>query len=373
MDHERQPQGLGIAPTSLGRVDAFMNQGIHQQVFPGAVLLVGVDGKVLLHQAYGMADLFSLQLTTCDTLYDLASLTKPLATVLACMLLVQQGRLQLDRPCAQILPEFFKGAKKKITARHLLSHRSGLPAWRPYYLRLQHLKRNARPLALTQFLHDEALAFLPGERDEYSDLGFILLQRLVEKISGRRLDRFVEQEIYQPLGLAPLFFVDRDRGVVAHHRFAATELCPWRHRLLCGQVHDDNAYAMGGVAGHAGLFGTAEAVFDLLQVMLLADQGDVGAGVFDPAVVRTFFQRQGTHRYALGFDTPSVQGSSAGKYFPEDSVGHLGFTGTSFWVDRSKRAVVILLTNRVHPSRYRMGIKAFRPQLHDIIMEQIRR
>jgi serine-type D-Ala-D-Ala carboxypeptidase len=354
----------------LKRIEALMHQGLRRHIFPGAVLLVGVDGKVALHQAYGMADLFSVQPMTCDTFFDLASLTKPLATVLASMVLVQQGRLALDRPCGEMLPGLFKAGKHNITPRHLLSHCSGLPAWRPYYMRLHHLKRAERPLALTKWLQDEALVFSPGEKEAYSDLGFILLQWLIEKISGQRLDRFVEQEIYRPLNLPALFFVDLYQSGATQNGFAATELCPWRNRLLCGQVHDDNAYAMGGIAGHAGLFGTARAVFDLLHTLMLADQGDAAQTVFDPAVVHTFFQRQGSFRYALGFDTPSDHGSSAGNNFPADSVGHLGYTGTSFWVHRPQRVVVILLTNRVHPSRYNMGIRAFRPQLHNAIMER---
>lgn len=373
MDKLPHVQPRGWDPACLNGVDALMHQGMHRQVFPGAVLLVGVGGQVILHRAYGMADLFSDRPMACDTLFDLASLTKPLAIAVACMILVQQNHLALDRPCAAIRPDAFPGEKQVITPRHLLHHRSGLPAWRPYFVRLQHLQRSERNAAIMQWIDDEPLCFSPGEREDYSDLGYVVLQRLVEKISGQRIDRFVREHIYDPLKLAALFFLDLDQAGFSQTRFAATELCPWRHQLMCGQVHDDNAYAMGGIAGHAGLFGTAMAVYELLQALLMADQRQKGQSVFDPDVVRTFFQRPDTHRFALGFDSPSAQDSSAGKYFPADSVGHLGYTGTSFWMDRRNGVVVVLLTNRVHPSRYKTGIKAFRPQLHDAIMEVVAR
>jgi CubicO group peptidase (beta-lactamase class C family) len=355
------------------RIDALMQDGLHRQVFPGAVLLAGVDGEVVLHRAYGMADLFSKRPVTLDTCFDLASLTKPLATAAACMVLVQQGRLELDRPCTEILPGEYRDDKHTITPRHLLNHRSGLPAWRPYYLRLQHLSRLERAAAINRWIQAEPLNFLPGDKENYSDLGYLMLQHMVETTSGMRLDHFVRQRIYDPLDLASLFFVDLSRDGSAQGDVAATELCPWRNRLLCGQVHDDNAYAAGGIAGHAGLFGTAMAVFELLQILLMADRREAGQTVFDAAVVRTFWRHLEGYRYALGFDTPSAQDSSAGQYFPADSVGHLGFTGTSFWIHRSKRIAVVLLTNRVHPSRFNLGIKAFRPKLHDVLMEEILR
>lgn len=360
-----------LAAGQTQRVDTLMHSALEQRVFPGAVLLVGVEGNVVLHKAYGMADLFSERPMTRDTLFDLASLTKPLAMAVACMVLVQQDRLDLDLPCAAIWPSFFKEDKKKITPRHLLSHTSGLPPWMPYFMRLRHMPPVERVAALERFIQAEPLNNLPGQKDDYSDLGYILLQWLVERISGLPLDQWVRKQVYDPLNLSRLFYLDLGRAGLPREQFAAAELCPWRNRLLCGQVHDDNAYVMGGVAGHAGLFGTAMAVFELLQALLKADGQASSPSIFEPAVVHIFFERQGAHRYALGFDTPSDQASSAGHYFPADSVGHLGFTGTSFWANRQKQAVVVLLTNRVHPSRFNLAIKTFRPQLHDAIMESI--
>jgi CubicO group peptidase (beta-lactamase class C family) len=178
------------------------------------------------------------------------------------------------------------------------------------------------------------------------------------------------ETIYAPLGLTDLCFPALH---ALSRRAAATELCPWRGRLLNGEVHDDNAAVLGGAAAHAGLFGTAHAVYLLLQGLLDADAGQGRHPIFDAEVIREFFKRcPGTDR-ALGFDTPSAVGSSAGRCFSEMSVGHLGYTGTSFWMDRRQGVIVILLTNRVHPSRYNVGIKKFRPRLHDAVMTVLRK
>jgi CubicO group peptidase (beta-lactamase class C family) len=306
-----------------------------------------------------------------DTLFDLASLTKPLATVLAIMTLVRQGRLDLDEPCATNCPELAGTDKAALTPRHLLTHRSGLPPWRPYFMQLRELPGHERLAALRRCLVKEPLLFAPGDRSDYSDLGFMLLHWVAERLSGESLDRFIRRNVYQPLGIRDLYFNDALGGGVNPQKYAATQLCPWRHRLMIGTVDDDNAWISGGVAGHAGLFGTAGAVGELVAALLAADRGDPGKGVFDPDLVRSFLSADPHERWALGFDTPSESGSSAGRYFPPDSVGHLGFTGTSFWVHRRRGIIVVLLTNRVHPWRYNAGIKAFRPRLHDAVMEAL--
>lgn len=352
----------------MGDVDAMMRNGIANRVFPGAVLLVGRNGRVRHHRAFGCADVFSGERVTCDTFFDLASLTKPLAMTLAVMHLVQQGAVELDKPVTEIVPGLMGPGHQSITVRHLLSHCSGLPPMRPYYFRLCHLPYVDRSDALKRWVRREPLLFQPGSQEEYSDLGFMVLQWLVEVLSGLPLDRFVAQNIYRRLSGDVPFFVDMISGVKKKGRFAATELCPWRRRLLKGQVHDDNAYAMGGIGGHAGLFSTAAAVFNVVQALLDVDTGRRRHGLFEIDCINTFLRRQALGRFALGFDTPSPVGSSAGRFFGHDSVGHLGYTGTSFWVDRQKAVIVVLLTNRVHPTRFNPGIKAFRPQLHDAVM-----
>jgi serine-type D-Ala-D-Ala carboxypeptidase len=204
----------------------------------------------------------------------------------------------------------------------------------------------------------------------YSDIGFMILCWVIEQVSGNRLDRFVMKEIYHPLGLENLFFVDLD-STPRQAEFAATELCSWRNILLEGTVHDDNAYVLGGIQGHAGLFGTARDVLSLLSELMAAYLGSSCAGVFDTDLIQMFFkQREHTGR-ALGFDTPSPIDPSCGQYFSKNTVGHLGFTGTSFWMDLDRNVTIILLTNRVHPSRNNNKIKAFRPKLHDRVMKEL--
>ncbi len=351
-------------------VDRLMRTAVGQGDFPGAVLLVSREGAVVFERAYGAADLFSRSPMTVETCFDLASLTKPLATAVAAMFLVQSARLDLDRPCGQYDPALIATDKADLTPRQLLRHSAGLPAYRPYFMRLRQIPPAERAGALMRRLIEEPLRSKPGACVEYSDLGFLLLQRLIESITDQRLDHFLHR-IYRSLGIDRLFF----SGGMHHSEkihFAATELCPLRGRLLRGEVHDDNAHAIGGVAGHAGLFGTARAVHSLLQLLLNCDLGAKAGGGLDPVIVRHFFEHGKDTNWALGFDTPAVEGSSAGRLFGRRSVGHLGFTGTSFWVDRDRAVIVILLTNRVHPSRYNLKIRAFRPLLHDAVLTALR-
>jgi CubicO group peptidase (beta-lactamase class C family) len=356
---------------SMEPVDRLMRAAVAQGIFPGAVLQVAEADTVIFRQAYGYADLFSGRAMTEDTLFDLASLTKPLATSLAAMTLVGQGRLDLDAPCVDACPELDGTDKSAVTARQLLMHRSGLPPWRPYFMRLRDLPVHERMAGLRHCLVNEPLVCTPGKCSDYSDLGFMLLHWLVERLAGEPLEPFIRRNVYQPLGIRDLFFNDLQHARVEPQKYAATQLCPWRNRLMIGAVDDDNAWISGGIAGHAGLFGTAGAVGELLDALLTADRGAAGRGIFDPALVRSFFHADPQERWALGFDTPAAQGSSAGRFFPPDSVGHLGFTGTSFWVHRSRGIIVVLLTNRVHPWRYNPGIKAFRPRVHDAVMEAV--
>ncbi len=352
-------------------VDKVMQSGVENGIFPGAVLQVEVHGRTVFRKAYGWADLFSRRSMAEETCFDLASLTKPLAAVPAVMVLIQQGRLSLDQRCGDIPLGLSGSDKANIKVRQLLNHSSGLPPWRPYFMRLRNLPPEDRLPALRQMVMDESLIFPPGRGSEYSDLGYMLLHWIVERLGGEPLDRFVAKEIYAPLKIGNLFFNRAGCGQGDAHTYAATQLCPWRNRLMKGEVDDDNAFITGGVGGHAGLFGTADAVCRLLEALLSSDQGDEVGRVFDSALARAFFEAPERERWALGFDTPSPEKSSAGKHFPSDSLGHLGFTGTSFWVHREKRVVVVLLTNRVHPYRYNEGIKDFRPRLHDAVMESI--
>lgn len=352
------------------RVDALMQQAVSTGIFPGAVLLVSRNDAIILHKAYGVCDLNSRRKMTSETIFDLASLTKPLATSMAVMILIQRGELHLEQELGEILPLFKDDEKSVITVKQLLQHNSGLADYRPYYKDIECLPAGIRKQALRNLLVDEPLLHPIGEKLLYSDLGFMILEWLVEHVSGKRLDGFVCETVYKPLGIDDLFFVDlnaRKPGRV----FAATEQCPWRKILLEGQVHDENAYAVGGIQGHAGLFGTAAAVHMLVMALLSAYSGQNPQSPFQTELVRLFFRRLPDTDKALGFDTPALENSSAGKFFSSNSVGHLGFTGTSFWLELDRRVVVVLLTNRVHPTRDNMAIKAFRPKLHDAVMKSI--
>ena len=351
----------------MNQVERLMQQAVTDKVFQGAVLLVSKNGSIVFHEAFGFRDFFAQLPMTSVTIFDLASLTKPLATALAVMVLVQQKKVGLDQNLGDVLPAFNKDQKASIKVKHLLYHNSGLADYRAFYKKIANLPLEKRKAALRELLVKEPLVHTIGSRVVYSDIGFMILEWLIEEIGGKRLDHFASEVIYHPLGLDNLFFIDlqtqRQPGV-----FAATEQCNWRRQLLSGQVHDENAYVVGGVQGHAGLFGTASDVHRLLSHLLAAYHGQPSTQLFQPDMVRLFFRRFAAGDKALGFDAPSLSGSSSGKLFSHRSVGHLGFTGTSFWMDLDRSIIVILLTNRVHPTRDNEAIKVFRPELHDEVM-----
>jgi CubicO group peptidase (beta-lactamase class C family) len=350
-------------------VDDLLRQGVASGIFPGAVLLVSCSGRLLFHRAYGVVSLATGLRTTIGTVFDLASLTKPLATTLAVMRLVQDGDLRLDRRLASLLPAFADTDKHAITLEHLLSHTSGLPAYRPWYPELGALPPWERRERLQQRLQAEPLVCPPGDRALYSDLDFMLLGWVVEAASGRRLDRFLDDTVYAPLGVRSVFFIDlqQPRPPVS---FAATEACSWRGRLIEGEVHDEHAHALGGIAGHAGLFGTAAGVHALIRELLRAYHAGEGR-VFHTETVRRFLRRVDRTDKALGFDMPAAAGASCGLHFPPTAIGHLGFTGTSFWVRLEDSTAVVLLTNRVHPARANTAIRRFRPAVHDAVMHAV--
>ncbi len=351
-------------------VDRLMKQAIAEEIFPGGVLLVSERGKTLFFNAYGVAHLSSQAPVISETIFDLASLTKPLATTLALMRLVQRDQIKLNDPIGQLLPEFKLTEKARIKIKNLLYHNSGLPDYRPYYKALAGIDNNLRRDAVRKLLVHEPLVNPIGKTVCYSDLGFMILAWVIEHVSEQRLDQVVADEIYQPLGLNDLFFIS-DNMAESRGPFAATENCPWRKKIMDGQVHDENAYVVGGIEGHAGLFGTADNVHRLLAELLLVYHGEKKSKIFSRDLLQLFFKRLSGTDKALGFDAPSDSDSSCGSGFSQTSVGHLGFTGTSFWMDLERSVIVILLTNRVHPSRENEGIKKFRPEIHDAVMDTI--
>jgi CubicO group peptidase (beta-lactamase class C family) len=373
--------------TDTGVIQAAMDRAVLDGVFPGGVLAARSDGEVRLLVAAGtLSSEPASNPVQTSTIYDLASLTKPLATATSVLLLVQAEKLQLDAAVGNILVELKGTPIGAATLRDLLAHRSGLPGWRPLYERLVieglawgRAEPSVVRQAVLRLIKGEPLVSQIGEQSLYSDLGFILLGFAVERTSGLLLDEYFNRAVAQPLGTRLLCFnraaasLSRSSVSECRDRIAPTEWDEWRKRLLKGEVHDENAAAMGGVAGHAGLFGTAESVLAVSGLWLAAYLGE--SSLLDAKLVREFTSRQSKSpqsSWALGWDTPSVP-SSSGTHFSPQAFGHLGFTGTSIWIDPQRRLEVVLLTNRVHPSRKNDSIRAFRPLIHDLVYRELTR
>ena len=364
-----------------------MQSAVGERIFPGAVLLVRFRGQLAYQGAFGCAALIPRsEPATLETIYDLASLTKPLATTTAVLCLIQDGTLRLEDALHAYFPELQGTAVGSTTVFQLLHHSSGLPGWRPLYEEIAEQERQhpgflgsaAAGKLAAESIGREPLAYPPGTTSLYSDLGFILLGLMVERVTGLSLARFCRERIYRPLGISGLMFAPTADGAGGADgqeetigSIAPTEDDPWRGRMLRGEVHDENAYALGGIAGHAGLFGTAAAVMMVADAWL---NGYLGRShFFDRELVHRFVSRDPNRpesSRALGWDTPSPP-SSSGQYLSAQSFGHLGFTGTSLWIDPGAKLEVVLLSNRVHPNRQDTRIQQFRPLIHDVIHETI--
>jgi CubicO group peptidase (beta-lactamase class C family) len=358
-----------------------MDAGVAGGVFPGGALLVRVRGRTVHRSFHGRCSADPPGDPVDDaTCFDLASLTKVLATTPLVLLAIQRGQLGLDTPVSRVLEGYAGQGREAITVRMLLEHSSGLPAWRPYYEEVRSAADWSGPAtakgqaAVRGMAAAETPEAPPGSQARYSDVGFILLGWILERIDGRPADALFSEMLTEPLALTSLFFVDLKAPDKANRArqgraFAATERCPWRNRTLVGEVHDDNTYVMGGVSGQAGLFGTVEDVTAVAEAWLHSLLS--GGGRFDSRLVAQFWAKSavpGSTR-ALGFDTPSPRDSQAGGGFGPRTVGHLGFTGTSLWIDPDRELIVVLLTNRVHPTRANETIKQFRPALHERVAE----
>ncbi|UCF73179.1 MAG: serine hydrolase [Deltaproteobacteria bacterium] len=349
-------------------------RGLKQEVYPGAVLLVARGEDVVLFHNVGNRALIPKPLPMeKETIFDLASLTKPLATTLAIMKLVDQGLLDLDIAISSLIEPFPWKDKANLTPRLLLNHSSGLPDWKPFHLELMQYPTEERKPVVRRLIMEGPLHDEPKKVSLYSDLGFMLLEWIIEVITGQDLSSFLNSQVYQPLGLKDLY-LDQINADPPKQKdvFAATEYCPWRMEIIQGHVHDENAHALGGYSGHAGLFGTARDVFTLTNRLIKIFHG-YSSGQLKTETVRTFLSRQEIvpgSTWALGWDTPAEKESSSGNYFSSSSVGHTGFTGTSVWIDLEKDITVIFLTNRIHPNRSNEKIRDLRPRLHDVIMRE---
>jgi CubicO group peptidase (beta-lactamase class C family) len=379
---------------SFNQVAVHLQNAIERGTFPGAQFVAGEDGKIIAEATLGYAVIEPEQIpVTQNTIYDLASLTKPLITSLLTVMLAERGRLDLTAPAGNYLEELRTNDKRAITVMQLLTHTSGLPAWQPLYL----AARNRADVVITiahtpreNLHHSESAPVVV-----YSDLNFILLGFILERITDQRLDLLAQKEISQALGLTKTFF---NPAPELQHQIAATEfgqtherkavaqmkiVCPApapgndandrlhplrRKHLLWGEVHDGNAYFMEGVAGHAGLFSTAHEVF------LIASQFIAGSKLLQNESLSLFTQNftQGADdSRSVGWMLAATKNCSAGKLLPDNAFGHTGFTGTSVWLDGKKRRIFVLLTNRVHPQVRDFGLKQVRQQFHTLAVEAL--
>ncbi|MFH2007300.1 MAG: serine hydrolase [bacterium] len=361
------------------RIDILMENALEKGVFPGAVLLCALEGEVVLERAYGLArSVDRPRPMTLTARFDLASVTKAIGTTVVAMIAVERSCLELDEPVHSWLP--VSVALGRVTPRLLLSHCSGLPAWLPLHLEQEEASKGwTQPPDRDRVrewmrarLGALPLEYEPGRAAVYSDLGFMVLEWLLEVRMGERIDSVLTSCFLEPLGLTETGYVDLDARPRPAGEFVATERCSWRGRVLEGEVHDHNTYAMGGICGQAGLFSTAHETHLMLRDLWQSWRD--GLGVLGQSTVRRFWSPSNVpgSSFRLGWDGPSPEGySAAGRLMSRSAVGHLGFTGCSVWLDPQSGFWVVLLTNRIHPSAENRRIAAFRPELHDLLVREL--
>ena len=360
------PESAGLSSVSLMELDYIMQEAINDSTFPGGVVGVVRKGTMVWNRAYGYHDYSKTRDVRNEDVYDLASVTKIMATTTAIMKLVDENKLSLDDKVADFIPEFKTGKKQDITIEHLLLHTSGLPAFKVY------VDKYRTRGEILDAIKNEPLEADPGEKYIYSDLGFILLGEIVEEVSGQRLDRFVRNRFFTPMGLYTAHFNPKRFGWLARI-IPPTEIDDvWNRGTVQADVHDERAYFMDGVAGHAGLFASSRDVAIYAQMLM---NGGVYANreYLSKDVIDTFTQRQSPlNNRGYGFDRKSEGFSSAGELTGPNTFGHLGFTGTSLWIDPDQQLAIILLTNRTYPNR-EMGrqISRVRAAIADAVMKSL--
>lgn len=333
-----------------------MQQALADSAFPGGVAVVGRSSGVLATVAVGRTDWNGSVPVDEHTVWDLASLTKVMGMTSAIMQLVESGRVDLDAPAQRYLPEWTGSNKERVTVRHLITHSSGLPSFRAYD------RITTRADSIASLIMAEPLTWAPGDTMVYSDLGAFLLGRIVERVSGESLDRYVERHVFGPLGMTSTRY---NPPADWRARIAPTEIDPLRGGKVHGAVHDERAFYLGGVSAHAGLFGSARDLARFARMYLNRGTLD-GVRIFHPETITRFTARQRADR-ALGWQKPSP-GGSAGRHMPENAFGHTGFTGTSVWIDPDHDVFVILLSNRVNPTRNNPRIGRVRTALANGVM-----
>jgi serine-type D-Ala-D-Ala carboxypeptidase len=339
-----------------------LRAGIGARAFPGAVAAITRGGKSIVTRAFGR---FTYEQSSPEvkagTIFDVASLTKVMAGGAMAMLLYDRGLLDLETPVASIVPEFGRGSvRTAVTLRHLLSHTSGLPAYEKLF---EHCRSRGELVSAACAM---ALDAAPGERVDYSDLGFIVLGEALQRLAGEAIDTFCAREIFGPLGMARTGY--RPPGELRDQIPPTENDREFRRRVVQGEVHDENAFVMGGVSAHAGLFAPADDIARFAECLLSG-----GGPVFCPETVRLFTSPQAVdtgYARALAWDRVS-QPSQSGRYFSAGAYGHLGFTGSSLWIDPERSLAVTLLTNRTWPDRKSQEIKRVRPAFHDAVVEAL--
>jgi len=352
-----RPEVAGFRAEGLAELDQVVESFVAKKAFPGAVVAVGRNGALAEVKAFGRMtyDAGAAPMTT-ETVFDLASLTKVTVTTTMAMILVDEGKLDLQKAVSAFLPAFHGGDKDKVTLWHLLTHSSGVDWWAPLY------KEASAKDAYLQKIYAMDLKFAPGTKSVYSDLGILILGEILERVAGESIESFAQRRLLEPLAMRSTRYKPPREWLP---RIAPTENDPWRGRVVHGEVHDENAFGLGGVAPHAGLFGTAEDLARFAQMLL--NGGVYGQQrIVSRATLDRFTKRAGVPESsrALGWDTPS-ENSSAGALFSARSFGHTGFTGTSLWMDPEKNLFVVLLTNRVHPTRENNAIREARRAVAD--------
>lgn len=354
----------GLDTALAGKLDKIVKTAIEEAAAPGVAIAVGRNGHIAYMKGYGYIDWNQPGSPAVDTntLYDLASLTKVIATTTLAMILEEGGQLDISRTVVSYLPEFNSPEKAQITVKQILTHSGGLEAGANIYStargRDQYLYQiNARPLEYT-----------PGSSTIYSDWDMILLQLVMERITGKTLDVLANEKIFKPLGMIDTQF---QPPIALRPRIAPTQVDESRGGLLWGTVHDENAWAMGGVAGHAGLFSTAKDLALFSMMILNGGEGANGVRIVKPPTIARWTARQGKESTrTLGWDSPEG-GSSAGQFFSPWSFGHTGFTGTSIWIDPEKDLFVVVLTNRVNPTRNNTRHVQLRRDVADAVQEAV--
>jgi len=362
-----RPENAGMVTDSLLHIDMIMQQAIDDSVFPGGVVGVMRKGSMVWNNAYGYHDYTKTRSVRNDDVYDLASLTKAMATTTSIMKLVDDGLIDVDDPVAKYISEFNTDEKRDITIEHLLLHTSGLPAFRVY---VDKLKTRAE---IIDAVRNEPLEAAPGVKYTYSDLGFILLGEIVEEVSGLRLNQYVRTNFFYPMGMYSTHFNPKNIGRWMSSRIPPTEIdITYSRGTVQGEVHDERAWFMDGIAGHAGLFAPARDIAKYAYMLL--NSGTYGGHQYlSPEVIELFTSRRSQiNKRGYGFDRKSDGFSTAGELTGERTFGHLGFTGTSLWIDPDEEIAIILLTNRTYPSRtYGRDISRIRAKIADAVMNSL--